>query len=96
MLRVYEFQVQVIQLLKKTLGRLDGRYGSSELIELALKQKLVNFPRYNSVRQKEALCTLLFTCSEIASIKESPAYVDAYVLLPPDATEAIDLLNSEG
>ena len=42
MLRVYEFQMQVIQ-LKKIFERLDGRHRSSELMEIETETRQLSW-----------------------------------------------------
>lgn len=59
--------------LRKVWERLDERYGSPELIESALKQKLMNFPRLTN-KDTEKLYTLSNLLCEIAFIKDNPAY----------------------
>lgn len=59
--------------LRKVWERLDERYGSPELIESALKRKLMNFPKLTN-KDTEKLYTLSDLLCEIASIKENPAY----------------------
>lgn len=53
--------------LKKVWERLDERNGSPEVIESALKRKLVNFPKLTNI-DTEKLYTLSDLLREIASI----------------------------
>jgi hypothetical protein len=59
--------------LRKVWERLDERFESPELIETALKQKLENFPKL-STKDSRKLYELSDLLSEVASIKDNPAY----------------------
>ena len=64
-----------IEALRKVWDRLDVRYGSPELIEACLKNKLANFPKLsNTATDSKRLYDLYDILSEIQCVKANPHY----------------------
>ncbi|XP_050419153.2 uncharacterized protein LOC126832434 [Patella vulgata] len=60
--------------LARIWERLDERYGSPELVEASLKNKLANFPKLYTDKDNKKLFELSDIISEIESAKEDPMY----------------------